>query len=479
MSLEGVGAMKKATIYFLITFLTLLLLLTLTVKSQDSSKTDLQVNTEESINDLITINYGDKENEVGFKPHGTEGDIGTGVTSFFVRNNVFYFLDNVNKKILITDGKGSISNIELLEDSFLEDIVVDKKENIYILDTRNRVVYKYSNKGHELKKYSIPDTLKIPTGIELNKNSEIVANQVQDFSINLITAEKLTKTRTVDETEINEVKANDKLAKIAFTEHGKKNEVDVSFEESFGGITLNSIRGNQIVFTKTEVAADIPSIMTETHVYVTSKKGEVLGAVRIPLEKMHFAPTNLIRVDNNNIYLLSPEPRQLVVYKLNPGKQFQKKLQQMIDDFKVQSKGEEKERPIQPEVSSPVTEYDMEELLSTYLFYSEVHQLVLEKTNSEKAAEYFVLYLEAIKRGDSAKIKEYSFHNQDDFLIETLINQYKEINYEKLFVGSIIPSQAEPSYEIHLNYGESSNEYRTIHIHVNDGVNMDIYEDIK
>jgi hypothetical protein len=131
------------------------------------------------------------------------------------------------------------------------------------------------------------------------------------------------------------------------------------------------------------------------------------------------------------------------------------------------------------ELSSPVNEYDMEELLSTYPFYSNMHQLILEKTKSEKAAEYLVRYLEAIRRVDSVKVKEYSFHKQDDFLIETLINQYKEINYEKLFIGSIVPSQAEPSYEIQLNYGESSNEYRTIHIHVNDGVNMDIYEEIK
>ena len=131
-----------------------------------------------------------------------------------------------------------------------------------------------------------------------------------------------------------------------------------------------------------------------------------------------------------------------------------------------------------PEESSPEKEYDMEELLSTYPYYSNMHQLVLENTQSEKAADYFVLYLEAIKRGDSVKVKEYSFHKQDDFLIETLINQYKEIDYEKLFIGSIIPSQAEPSYEIQLNYGESSNEYRTVHVHVNDGVDMDIYEDI-
>ena len=131
-----------------------------------------------------------------------------------------------------------------------------------------------------------------------------------------------------------------------------------------------------------------------------------------------------------------------------------------------------------PEESPPEKEYDMEELLSTYPFYSNMHQLVLEKTKSEKAAEYLVLYLEAIRREDSGKVKEYSFHKQDDFLIETLINQYKEINYEKLFIGSIVPSQAEPSYEIQLNYGESSNEHRTVHIHVNDGVDMDIYEDI-
>ena len=75
-------------------------------------------------------------------------------------------------------------------------------------------------------------------------------------------------------------------------------------------------------------------------------------------------------------------------------------------------------------------------------------------------------------------LKRYSFDKQDDFFIETLINQYKQINFEKLTIGSIVPSQAEPSYEIQLNYGESSNEYRTVHIHLNDGVNINISENI-
>ena len=42
------------------------------------------------------------------------------------------------------------------------------------------------------------------------------------------------------------------------------------------------------------------------------------------------------------------------------------------------------------EVSSLAKEYDLEELLSTNPFYSNMHQLVMENTKSEKAAEYFV-----------------------------------------------------------------------------------------
>ncbi|WP_053368055.1 hypothetical protein [Bacillus sp. FJAT-27245] len=303
---------------------------------------DLQITNIETLNPALEIKYSDKEDEVGFKPNGTEGDIGTGVTSFFVQNDIFYLLDNVNKKVLITDKSGKTSTIKLNESSWLEDVYVDKKKNIYVLDFANRIVSKYSQDGQHLNDYSIPDSLEVPTGLEVNHKGEIIVNQSQDISVNLTQGNSLTSTRPLAEEDITikETRINENKGRITLTEAGKSYDIDIDFEESFGSITVNSLKSNQIVYTKTEVAADIPKIMAETHVYVANKKGKILGAARVPLEKMYFAPRHLVRVDKNKIYLLSPEPTKLVVYELKPGNFFNKKLKNRIQAYKMEHQAE-------------------------------------------------------------------------------------------------------------------------------------------
>jgi len=236
---------------------------------------DIQINNAENLESAIVIPYGVQDNEAGFEPHGTEGIIGTGITSFFVQNNIFYLLDNVNKKVLITDKKGQTSAMKVEEESFLEEITVSKNGVIYVLDTRSRVVYEYSKNGVLENKLLIPDSLEVPTGIDVNNKGEVVVNQGQEFSVNLSSGEEGILTRPLDDIEVYEVRVNEMLGKVGFKEAGKKFEFTVPFEESFGRITVNSIKGNQIVYTKTEVAADIPKIMAETHVYVANKKGTV------------------------------------------------------------------------------------------------------------------------------------------------------------------------------------------------------------
>lgn len=122
--------------------------------------------------------------------------------------------------------------------------------------------------------------------------------------------------------------------------------------------------------------------------------------------------------------------------------------------------------------------YNINELLANHQYYGSMYEKVLENTESEKAASAFVLYLEALKQEDLARIKKYSFLNHD-FELQPLVNHYKEVKYETIVIEKIIPSQAEPSYEVQFSYqlvNETSRELRTMYINLYDGVNIDIYE---
>ncbi|WP_391201720.1 hypothetical protein [Psychrobacillus sp. L4] len=125
------------------------------------------------------------------------------------------------------------------------------------------------------------------------------------------------------------------------------------------------------------------------------------------------------------------------------------------------------------------SDYNINDLLSSNPYYDKMYELVLKNTQSEKAASTLVLYLESLKQEDLTRIRKYSFLNHD-FELQPLISLYKEVNYETLVIERIIPSQAEPSYEVQLSYRlkkGTSKEFRTVHINLYDGVNMDIYED--
>lgn len=292
----------------------------------------------EEINSILEFNYGTDDGEIGINTN-TIGGADSGITSFFVRDHMFYILDNVNHKVIMADRDGHRSSFKVSENSSLKDIYVDEQKNIYLLDYANRVVYKYREDWQLEKSYPIPDSLKIPVRVTANEKKEIIVEQSQDNFINLETGKKASPKREISEGAFVKI-VSDQLGRITVYDSGEKQDIDIEFEESFGEMTVHSINAKQIIFTKTEVAADITKIMAETHVYVMDKEGTVLGAVRVPLERMQAAPRHLVRVDQNEIYLLSPEENSLIVYELKPGKQFEKRLQDRIDEYKKDAKNE-------------------------------------------------------------------------------------------------------------------------------------------
>lgn len=291
---------------------------------------DVPISENESFTPVLKLEYGIEPEEIGEIQH-TPGGSGLGPMSFYVKNDVFYILDNSGKKIVITTKNQHLSTIQLNKDSWLTDIFVDDEENIYVLDTSYfSAVTKFDKSGNLLETYPIEEsTTFILTDVTVNQNNEILVSQLQGRTLNLMTGEYV----YAKEKLFSVNRKNEESEEIILNESGKEQKIEILFEHSNGGIVVHSVKSNQIIFQKTEVSPNTPDIMIEMHLYVIDKNGNVLGAARIPHEKSQYASTHYIRVDHDKIYYLFPKIDGLYIYELTPGKQFEKRLQEQIDTY--------------------------------------------------------------------------------------------------------------------------------------------------
>lgn len=290
---------------------------------------DIPIAENESFTPVLKMEYGTEPEEIGEIQH-TPGGSGLGPMSFFVKNDVFYILDNSGKKIVITTKNQHISTIQLNKDSWLTDIFVDDEGNIYVLDTLYNTVSKYNQSGNLLETYPIEEsTTFILTDVTVNQNNEILVSQLQGRTLNLMTGEYV----WAKEKLLSVNRKNEESEEIILNESGKEQKIEILFEHSNGGIVVHSVKSKQIIFQKTEVSPNTPNIMIEMHMYVIDKNGNVLGAVRIPHEKSQYASSHYIRVDHDKIYYLFPKIDGLYIYQLTPGKKFEKRLQKQIDTY--------------------------------------------------------------------------------------------------------------------------------------------------
>ncbi|WP_025027137.1 hypothetical protein [Caldalkalibacillus mannanilyticus] len=306
----------------------------LPISAQDENTLNIQLDIleNEGLVEVVSIPYGGTAKEVGFIESGEE-ILAEGPTSFFVRNNKIYILDNVNKKILIKSGN-NLDMIQLDELYWGTDLYVCKDGTMYVLDIGSDTVLSYDSKGNLIEKSSIPDVIEIPTGLDMDFNNNIIVRQSTDVAVSLNNGVKINKGRHLENTleRIDVSIVNQKEGQIIL--HGDKDKkiIDIPFEHTFGEIIVRGVVGNQIVFEKTEVS-DTHKIMVESFIQVVNKKGELTGAARMPLEKMKFIPNHMVRVENNKIYLLSPESDSLKVYEVLVGKKYEKTLDKRVSEY--------------------------------------------------------------------------------------------------------------------------------------------------
>lgn len=335
--------MKKLKRSFMF-FLSLCLLLSsfFQVIATELSSVDIKVPTvqipiyeKEELKEILYLPFGEKEHEIGYY-EGSYESLSQGPTSYFVRNGNIYILDNVNQKVVIQRGN-TISEFPLKEMHFGADLYVTEDQTLYVLDIGSRHVHQYDASGSLVVSTPIPGELEIPTALSMDSHKNILVRQGSDHAVILegtlsLAGRQFENTTTT----VKPFIINDKLGRLVIEEANSTYSIDIPYEHSFGELILQAVLDNQIVYDRTEVAPDTYTVMAESFIEVSDKKGMVQGAARIPLEKMVFVPNHVVRVDNTSLYLLSVEKEGLRIYDVKVGKQYEKRLQNRIDNYVIQ-----------------------------------------------------------------------------------------------------------------------------------------------
>jgi hypothetical protein len=320
--------MKKLFV-FLVT--SLLLISSIYPAVATTNLDSIEILANEAVEQIAVFPHGSGAGEVGYRSGGFE-TLSEGPTSFFVQNNVFYILDNVNKRILVRSERGTES-ISLEGICWAKDLYVAGK-SIFILDSCERKVYQLDHSGQVLNSYTINDNKMILTGLGMTANKELVVRQSNEKALT-INGTKLSGKSFEDTTLIAHINvSNDNLGILKLQNGQETKEFSIPYTYSFGELDVHAISNNQVVLTKTEVSPDVTTIITESFVQVYNLNGGLQGTVRIPHEQMVFVPDHMVRVDNHTIYLLSAEEKGSIIYKLSPGKQFSTIIKDRINAYK-------------------------------------------------------------------------------------------------------------------------------------------------
>lgn len=289
----------------------------LTVQPEARQEIEPKFGAAEQIEKLFSIEYGMEDGQIG-KPQRILEGTDLAPMSFFVKEDVFYILDNAAKKVVVTDGTETILDLKLDHDAWLKDIFVDDAGTIYVLDERQGVLT-YNKEGVLLNKFPLQHDNFIPTSLSVNSKGDIFVhhqggsktlsladNQIEPFvmSFNDLTVEP----RRVDE----------KNGKLIVTEKGTETVIHIPFEETYGALTIHDLQSNQIIYEKLEVLDESP-ISTVSRIYVTDRKGKEIGSVHVPYEQSIYFAEHPIRVDHQRIYFMSPQEDGVSFYELKPG----------------------------------------------------------------------------------------------------------------------------------------------------------------
>lgn len=283
---------------------------------------------------IDTFVYGEGEGKVGLEFQGERHTLPVSVSSFDIQDGVIYLLDEARNQVLIRNGDTTTSfpiETYLVDISgSLEDILVSKNGDIYILSTIESLVYRYDVDGVLLASYDYSEVdMFHADSLQEFANGEIVLSRNQEEFVSLETMSFIDDKNLPYRFE----NVNRKENKLFINDDNKTRELSISADLGIGSRSVQAISEEQIIITKT-VTPPVFAPISETHVLAVNKEGTITGGVRIPNEKFRenpVSPEKYIDVDDGKIYILVTETNFVVLYELTLGKQYESFIKEQTD----------------------------------------------------------------------------------------------------------------------------------------------------
>lgn len=269
-----------------------------------------------------------------------ESDIWEGMNSirgFDMEDGVLYLLDEVKSQVVMISG-GNITTFSIPKDrnmmGVLEDIHVTKDKEIYVLNSGERVVYRFSNDGELKETYDFSQLeLFFPDSFYELENKEMLLSQNQEQfasleSMSFIEGEKLP---------FEFERVNRKESKLFLYNEGKRTEHTLFSNIGLSQVSVERLGDEQILYIQT-VVPPVYAPLSETHIIALDGEGKKLGGARIPVEDFMVTPQQVakyITIEGNRMYLLIPEAGQVSLYEITIGKQFDSFIEEQADKAKI------------------------------------------------------------------------------------------------------------------------------------------------
>ncbi|MCM3711065.1 hypothetical protein [Sporosarcina luteola] len=324
--------------------------LILTSQSEEKETHAYAIEESSRIELVDTIKYGNGEGEIGSYAHGMNP-----VSSFDMKNGNIYILDEMKSQVVIKSGEAT-SSFSVQNDQNiigdLNDILVTKDEEIYVLNSVEKVVHQYQSNGELTKTYDLSQLeLFFPDSLVELENNEIIVSQNQEKFVDL-------KTVSFIEDEVLPFQfkqVNRKESILVLSDESEQTELPLFSDFTLANVALKDVLDEQIIYMQT-VAPPVMTPLSETHLFVLNKKGDKLGGVRIPDENFIEKPQeveNYIATDQNEIYLLIPESEHVALYKVTLGKEYESFIEKQMEEVNIGFDTESFGRPF-PELEEEI-----------------------------------------------------------------------------------------------------------------------------
>ncbi|MFS0861985.1 hypothetical protein [Fredinandcohnia sp. 179-A 10B2 NHS] len=333
--IENTKKKPKVNLVPLFAIATIILIVPLLILSTLTENESVAFDVEESssIQLVKQIEYGSEKGDISLNAYGMNP-----VSSFDIKDGTLYLLDDAGSQIVVMSKDGERTSISIPKDQYtmgiLQDILVTKNEDIYVVNSLDKEVYQFQADGKLVDTYDLSNVdLFFPDSLYELEDNEIIVGQNQEQFVSLETMDFINDKNLPFQFK----RVNQKESKLLVNNQENQTELTLLSDLGLGNVSIKELTEDQILYMET-ITPPVFTPLSETHLYVLNSEGTKLGGARIPVETFIEKPQrveNYIKTDGNQIYLLIPEKEQISLYEVSLGKTYESFIEEQAKEHTI------------------------------------------------------------------------------------------------------------------------------------------------